>query len=187
MIRLACIADAGEIAAIYDDYARRTCFTFAENGPGEAHYANLICAGYYPVIVWEEDSRIAGFAYADLFRTKDAYRWDVELTLYLRPDCKGRGMGTRLMKALLALLREQHFLLAYSCITSSNEPSLHLHRKLDFTCLGDFPHTGYKHGRWHGVTWMQYALGNFSAQPQEPIPVSALAAQRINDILEACQ
>jgi len=184
MIRLARPEDAAQIAAIYDHYARTTCFTFAERGPDAAHYAQVITQGYYPFLVWEEDECVAGFAYADLFRTKDAYRWDVELTLYLRPECTGRGMGSRLMRTLLALLKAQGFLLAYSCITSSNAPSLALHRKLGFSALGEFLRTGFKHGQWHGVTWMQYALGTFSDAPQEPVPVSSLAADTVSRILE---
>lgn len=184
MIRPARPDDAAQIAAIYDHYARTTSWTFAERGPEAARYAEAIARGDYPFLVWENAECVAGFACAEPFRPHDAYRWDVELTLYLRPDCTGRGMGARLMKALLTILQTQGYLTAYSCITSSNAPSLALHRRLGFAALGEFPQTGFKHGQWHGVTWMQYTLGEFTAPPQEPLPVRTLAPQALSDILK---
>ena len=184
MIRPARPEDAAQIAAIYDHYARTTPWTFAEHGPGADHYADLIQQGVYPVLVWESDGAITGFAYADLFRTKDAYRWDVELTLYLHPAHTGKGMGTRLMKTLLTILKAQGYLTAYSCITSSNAPSLALHRRLGFASLGEFPQTGFKHGQWHSVTWMQYTLGEFTVNPQDPLPMRMLIPHTLSDILK---
>ena len=58
----------------------------------------------YPFLVAEEDGRVQGFIYAGAFRTKEAYRWDVELTLYLAPGSTGRGLGRLLMDACLRLL-----------------------------------------------------------------------------------
>lgn len=184
MIRPARPNDAAQIAAIYDHYARTTPWTFAERGPEAAHYASIIAEGRYPFLVWEEDGAVAGFACAEQFRPHDAYRWDVELTLYLRPERTGRGMGARLMRALLAILKEQGYLTAYSCITSSNAPSLALHRRLGFAALGEFPRTGFKHCQWHGVTWMQYTLGESTENPPEPLLVRALSPQTLSDILK---
>jgi len=187
MIRPARTDDAAQIAAIYDHYARTTPWTFAERSPETVHYAAVIAEGRYPFLVWEDDGAVAGFACAEQFRPHDAYRWDVELTLYLRPEYTGKGIGSRLMKALLAILRAQGYLTAYSCITSSNAPSLALHRKLGFCALGEFPRTGYKHGQWHGVTWMQYTLGEGSEAPSEPVPVSGIAPQTLIHILQEAE
>jgi len=184
LIRRAVPADAPAVAAIYAHYVRETAITFATEAPTAADYATRMADGRFPFLVAEESGCVLGFIYAAPFRQKEAYRWDVELTLYLRPECTGRGMGSRLMRTLLALLKAQGFLLAYSCITSSNAPSLALHHKLGFAALGEFLRTGFKHGQWHGVTWMQYALGTFSDAPQEPVPVSSLAADTVSRILE---
>lgn len=184
MIRPARIEDTAQIAAIYDHYARTTSWTFAERGPESARYAEAIAQGDYPFLVWEEAGLVAGFACAEPFRPHDAYRWDVELTLYLRPERTGQGMGARLMKALLAILQTQGYLTAYSCITSSNAPSLALHRRLGFNTLGEFSMTGFKHGQWHGVTWMQYTLGEFTDNPQDPLPMRALIPHALSDILK---
>lgn len=184
MIRPARPEDAAQIAAIYDYYARTTSWTFAERGPGAAHYADLIQQGVYPVLVWESEGTVTGFAYADIFRPHDAYRWDVELTLYLHPEYTGKGMGSKMMRTLLAILKAQGYLTAYSCITSSNASSLALHRRLGFNSLGEFSMTGFKHGQWHGVTWMQYTLGEFTANPLDPLPMRALSPHTLSDILK---
>lgn len=184
MIRPARPADAAQIAAIYDHYARTTPWTFAERAREACAYAQEIRQGRYPFLVWEEMGEVTGFACAEMFRPHDAYRWDAELTLYLLPGQTGRGLGSRLMKALLALLAAQGFLTAYSCITSSNEASLRLHDRLGFLRLGEFPCTGYKHGAWHGVTWMQYTLRQPCAEPEDPIPFSALDEAILSGILK---
>jgi len=179
MLRPARTADASAIAALYEHYARETAITFACHAPGGVHYAQVIDEGHYPFLVSEEDGRITGFAYAAAFRPHDAYRWDVELTLYLLPGCTGHGTGT-------ALLKRQRFLLAYSCITASNAVSLHLHEKLGFDMLGTFPNTGYKLGQWHSVVWMALELGDRENPPPEPIPFRELPKAEVAALISGC-
>lgn len=181
MIRPARPDDASAIAAIYDYYARTTTVSFALHAPDPEAYRQAILEGRYPFLVCEEEGVIAGFACAEAFRPHHAYRWDAELTLYLLPAFTGRGLGSRLMGALLRLLRRQGFLLAYSCVTADNAASLQLHRHMGFQLLGTFPDTGYKHGRWLSVVWLSFALGEHRADPPEPtafrsIPMAEVAA-----------
>lgn len=183
MIRPARAADASAIAAIYEHYARETAVTFANHAPEERHYIEAITLGDYPFLVDEENGRITGFAYAAAFRPHDAYRWDVELTLYLLPGHTGRGVGTALMKALLRLLRRQRFLTAYSCITANNAVSLRLHDRLGFEMLGTFPDTGYKLGQWHSVVWMAFSLGEKGNPPPEPVPFRDLPAAEVAGLI----
>ena len=102
------------------------------------------------------------------FRTKEAYRWDVELTIYADPAHIGVGIGKELMAVCLEKLREMGYLNAYSCITLPNERSVGLHRRFGFEDLGIFQKTGYKLGKWHDVIWMGYVLGNIVDAPKEP-------------------
>lgn len=168
LIRPASTADASAIAAIYGYYVRETCVTFICQEPSPAHYAEQIQEGKYPFLAAEENGEVVGFAYAAAFRPHDAYRWDVELTIYLQPGRKGQGTGSLLMSALLEELGRLGYLTAYSCITVPNERSVALHRRFGFEELGVFPNTGYKHGQWHGVLWMSKALGELANPPQEP-------------------
>lgn len=169
-IRPATAADAPAIAAIYDHYAQETCVTFNTQGPAAEHYAKQIADGQYPFLAADEDGKVVGFAYAAAFRPHDAYRWDVELTIYLRPGCEGQGSGSRLMDALLKALTRLGYLTAYSCITVPNDRSVALHKRFGFTELGVFPATGYKHGQWHSVLWLSKTLGELASPPPEPRP-----------------
>lgn len=170
LIRPAQTADAAAIAAIYGHYVRETCVTFICNEPSAAHYAVQIAEGKYPFLVAEEAGEVVGFAYAAAFRPHDAYRWDVELTIYLKPGREGRGTGSLLMSALLKHLTNLGYLTAYSCVTVPNERSVALHKRFGFEELGVFPATGYKHGQWHSVLWLSKTLGELANPPREPRP-----------------
>lgn len=167
-IRTAAPADAASVAAIYDYYVRHTAITFADHTPSPEEYARQMADARYPFLVAEEGGRVVGFAYAAPFRTKEAYRWDVELTIYADPAHIGVGIGKELMAVCLEKLREMGYLNAYSCITLPNERSVGLHRRFGFEELGVFRKTGYKLGKWHDVIWMGYVLGNFDDTPDEP-------------------
>ena len=167
-IRFACPADAQAIHAIYAHYARETAVTFADEAPSAAHYAAQIADRRYPFLVAEEDGQVAGFLYAGEFRTKAAFRWDAELTLYLAPGRTGHGLGSALLSAGLALLTAQGYVNAYSCVTLPNPASIALHRRFGFTELGVFPRTGYKLGRWHDVIWLGRRLAVPEGAPPEP-------------------
>ncbi len=173
LIRRAAASDAAAIATIYAHYVRETAITFATHTPTAEEYAARITDDRYPFFVADESGDVSGFIYAAPFREKEAYRWDVELTIYLAPGCEGRGTGRALMDACLRTLTVQGYLNAYSCITLPNERSIGLHRRFGFEELGVFRKTGYKMGAWHDVIWMGKVLGDHSAAPGEPRSVSA--------------
>lgn len=169
-------ADAPRMAEIHAHYVRATAITFVCTPPTAASFAEKLAelSPRYPFLAAEEDGEVIGFAYASPLRPHDAYRWDVELSLYLAPDRLGRGAGAMLMARLLRLLQRQGFLNAYSCITVPNDRSMALHRRFGFEQVGLFPNAGYKLNAWHGVAWLCKALGSFDGMPPEPVPFSAL-------------
>lgn len=171
LIRRATPADAPAVAGIYAHYVQHTAITFATEAPSPADYAARMADERFPFLVAEDGGEVLGFVYAAPFRTKEAYRWDVEMTIYLALGMTGRGTGSALMERCLQCLRAQGFLNAYSCITLPNERSVALHRRFGFRELGVFPETGYKLGRWHDVVWMGKVLGDFDHAPEEPSPV----------------
>lgn len=173
-IRRAVPADAPAIADIYTHYVRETAITFATVPPTAEDYAARMADDRFPFFVADERGAVAGFAYAAPFRQKEAYRWDVELTIYLAPGREGKGTGAELMKVVLSTLRAQGYLNAYSCITLPNERSVGLHRRFGFAELGVFPKTGYKMGKWNDVIWMGRELGSFAGEPAEPKRLSDL-------------
>lgn len=168
MVRYANFADAPVIRDIYAHYVRRTAITFATEEPTTADLVAKISDARYPFLVAEKNGRLVGFAYADSFRKKEAYRWDVELSIYLAPGIEGQGFGTELMEELLRILTHQGYVNAYSCITLPGERSVRLHKRFGFRELGVFPRTGYKLGQWHDVIWMSKTLNDPEDKPQEP-------------------
>lgn len=174
LIRRAALADAAAVAAIYAHYVRETAITFATAAPTAEDFAARIADDRYPFFIADDAGEVAGFIYAAPFRTKEAYRWDVELTIYLAPGCEGHGTGRLLMDVCLRCLTAQGFLNAYSCITLPGERSVGLHHSFGFSELGVFPKTGYKLGSWYDVIWMGKVLGSFRDGPSEPQPVSAV-------------
>lgn len=168
MIRFATFADASTVAAIYAHYVHRTSITFVAEAPTAADFVSRISDPRYPFLVAEHNGRVVGFAYASMFRTKAAYRWDVEFSIYLAPGIEGQGIGSRLMEELLAAVEKQGYLNAYSCITMPNDRSVNLHKKFGFEELGRFPRSGYKMGQWHDVIWMGLRLAEAEGDPEEP-------------------
>lgn len=168
LIRSAAAQDAAAVAAIYDWYAQHTAITFAAQGPTSAEFAARMADTRYPFFVAEEQGSIAGFIYAAPWRTKEAYRWGVELTVYLAPGHEGRGAGSLLMARCLETLTAQGYLAAYSCVTLPNPRSIGLHRRFGFEETGIFRRAGWKLGQWHDVVWLAKQLGPQEGEPAAP-------------------
>ena len=101
--------------------------------------------------------RIAGYATLSSYRTKEAYASTVELSVYIAPDLRRRGVASRLMEEILKLAREdERTHLVVSVITSGNEASAALHNKFGFTFAGNIPEAGVKFGEYQGID--QYYL-----------------------------
>lgn len=169
-------SDAAAMAAIHAPYAAGTAVTFQVEPSTEALFLHKMeeNAGRFPFLVCEEEGRVTGFAYASPLRTKEAYQWDAELTVYLARGMGGRGAGSGLYGRLLALLRAQGFAAAYGCVTVPNEASDALHRRFGFREVGRFPASGYKLGRWHDVAWYHLPLQTLPDPPPPPLAFAEL-------------
>lgn len=172
-IRIAGEADAQFVHDVYGHYVYHSEATFSTENPDVESYRNKILHTLetHPFYILEVDGKPCGFAYGGQIRPHEAYRWDVEATIYLAPDAPRRmGLGSYLYAKLLDMLKRQGYKNVYGVITDCNEPSLALHRAMGFAQAGHFQHMGYKNGHWLGVIWMQYDFGGFEGAPQEPVP-----------------
>jgi len=172
-IRIATEKDATFVHDVYGHYVYHSNATFSTENPSVDAYAEKIrhTLEMYPFYICEVDGQPCGFAYGAQIRPHEAYRWDVEATIYLSPDAPRRtGLGSALYLALLDTLEKQGFKTVYGVITDQNEPSLALHRALGFQQAGHFTNMGYKNGQWLGVIWMQRDFGDFTGVPANPIP-----------------
>lgn len=163
LIRPSTEADLPAIAAIYGDAALTGTGTFELEPPGEAEMAKRrddVLAKGMPWLVAEVDGRVLGYAYANHFRPRLAYRFCVEDSIYLHRDARGQGLGTLLLAELIARCEAAGARQMLAVIgDSANAGSIGLHRRLGFEHTGVLKSAGWKFDRWLDVVIMQRALG----------------------------
>ena len=169
-IRLATQADAPAIAAIYSPYVEDTRISFEEVAPGAAEMAMRMSNPLYPWLVAEQGGRVAGFANSSAFRVRRAYRWSVEVGIYVAPEAKRCGLGRALFEKLLDLLTAQGFVSAIGAIALPNEASAGFHEALGFVHTGTYREVGFKLGEWADVGLWQRDLAPRTDEPIEPRP-----------------
>jgi phosphinothricin acetyltransferase len=179
-VRAASPDDAAAIAAIYAPYVTASVISFETEAPGAAVIAQRMAEGadLYPWLVAcdPETGEVTGYAYACAFRTRPAYRFSVETTVYVADGAQRRGIGTLLYGALLPVLEAQGYAQAIAAITLPNEASVRLHERLGFHQVGTYERVGFKFREWRSVGLWQRALCPLSTRPEEPKPVSAVRA-----------
>lgn len=160
MIRLAKLSDAKQIADIYNYYVENTFVTFEEQSLSEQEMRQRIESKLkkYFFLVWEEDGEILGYAYADEWKTRCAYNYTVESSVYLKQEAAGKGIGTKLYTKLLELLKEKGIHIVLAGIAIPNDASIALHEKLGFEKTGQLKEVGFKADRWIDVGYWQYTL-----------------------------
>lgn len=168
-IRDATPADIAAITAIYEPAVLEGTASFELEPPDQAEMARRmasILAGGYPYLVAEHGGRVIGYAYASAYRTRPAYRWSVENTVYISPAAKRTGCGRTLLEALIEACVAKGYRQMIAVIgDSGHSASIGLHRALGFTFCGTIHSVGYKHGRWLDSVIMQRALGPGDATP----------------------
>jgi L-amino acid N-acyltransferase YncA len=172
-IRAATADDAAAIASIYAPYVAGSIVSFETQPPDADEMAQRIAeAGdLYPwFAACDEDGALLGYAYAAAFRSRPAYRFTVETTVYVADGAHRRGIGTSLYRALLPVLEGQGFAQAIAAITLPNEASVRLHEALGFSQIGTYEKVGFKFREWRSVGLWQRALAPLSTRPEEPKP-----------------
>ncbi|TCR90067.1 GNAT family N-acetyltransferase [Rhizobium sp. BK376] len=162
-LRDATPADMPLITEIYRDSVLNGTASYEIVPPDEAEMASRflgITEKGYPYIVAEDENGVfLGYAYASAFRTRPAYRWMVEDSIYLAPDARGRGVGKLLLGELLWRCESLGFRQMIAVIGGAHPASIALHRAAGFSETGLLKGTGYKHGRWLDTMLMQKVLG----------------------------
>lgn len=169
-IRTAVIADAEAIQRIYAPIVLKTAISFEEIPPSVDEIAQRITMTLqtYPYLVAEEGGEIKGYAYASQHRARPAYRWAVDVTVYIAESARRQGIGRLLYKTLLPILEKQRFRAAYAGIAQPNEGSVGLHESLGFDHIGTYPEVGFKLGEWHDVGYWRLGLCQLTP-PLEPL------------------
>lgn len=163
-IRPAIPADASAIVAILGHAIRTSVAHFGDIAPSEAAVQRDIAQhDTHPFLVWEDGGQVLGFANLRPWKARAAYRWAAEIGIYLAPSAQGKGVGGRLVDALIVQGRSAGLRTLVAGMTLPNPSSQRLFEGRGFTAAGVFPQIGHKHGRWHDVGYWTRRLA-----PPEP-------------------
>ena len=182
-IRLVTESDVPALLQIYGGYVRTSAVTFEYDVPTEQEFRSRIekTLEKYPYFAAESDGVILGYAYAGAFRTRPAYGWAAELSIYLSPEARGKGLGRMLYETLERSLRRMGIVNLYACISwpetedeylDRNSHDFHAH--MGFVTVGQFHRCGYKFGRWYDMIWMEKIIGEHTCPPMDVIPYPLL-------------
>ena len=170
-IRDATLDDAAAIQAIYAHHVETGLASFEEEAPSVAEMAARHAAAHragYPYLVAERTGEVVGYAYASAYRSRPAYRFTVEDSVYVRRGQEGQGVGSALLAALIARCEAGPWRQMIAVIgDSGNAASIALHRRFGFRDVGVLRAVGFKHGRWVDTVLMQRPLGPGDETPPE--------------------
>ncbi|OCO99707.1 MULTISPECIES: GNAT family N-acetyltransferase [unclassified Ensifer] len=175
-LRDATLADLPAITEIYRESVLNGVATYEVAAPSEAEmrtrFETIIGNGYPYMVAVDGRGTIIGYAYASGFRTRTAYRFLVEDSIYLAPGARGKGAGKALLVELVRRCTELGFRQMVAVIGGAHPASIAVHRSVGFAHQGTMKATGFKHGRWLDTAIMQLALGEgeTSDPPEDVYP-----------------
>lgn len=163
-IRAAAAADLPAITAIYGHAVLTGTASYEYDAPSLEEMTrrfDAIIGGNFPYLVAYTADKVLGYAYASAFRTRPAYRFMVEDSIYVAPEAQGLGIGTLLLAELLARCEASGFrqMIAVIGDAETNRGSARLHALMGFVECGRIKNSGFKFDRWCDTLLMQRALG----------------------------
>ncbi|MDX2197383.1 MAG: GNAT family N-acetyltransferase [Phycisphaerae bacterium] len=178
--------DAPEIARIVNWAVAHSAANFSYDPEPAADYAaqwreTHAMYPWYVAIADSADSRAAsprpliGYCRASKWKTRAAYAWTCETSIYIDPAYHGRGVGRALYQRLIRTLAAQGYRRLIGGVTVPNPASERLHESLGFVRVAHYPQLGWKFGRWHDVAYFELSLGD-DAPPGEIRPVAMVEA-----------
>ena len=156
--------DAAGVLDIYGPIVMETHISFEEEPPSLEQISERIARSHLWLVA-ELGDGIVGYAYASHFHPRSAYRWSTEVSVYLSPEARGRGLGRQLLGLLLERLREMGFVNAFGGVALPNPASVRLFESLGFRKIAHWDQVGFKHGSWYDVDWWQLRLRDASIPP----------------------
>ena len=177
-LRLATAADAAAVRAIYAPFVRDAWVSFEAEVPSEAEVARRIAASApaHPWLVATDADAVVGYAYASPHRSRAAYQWSADVSVYVAEGHRQRGVARALYGALFDVLRLQGMANAYAGIALPNAASVGAHEALGFEPVGVYRAVGYKLGAWRDVGWWSLRLGE-GAAPDPPRTLADVRAE----------
>lgn len=185
-IRNAKVSDAQHILQIYDYYVQNTAITFEYVTPTIEDFKNRMFKTMqnYPYLVALENNNIVGYAYADVFGERAAYKHSSEVTIYIDKNHQKCGIGKMLYSKLESVLKEMNIYNLYACVAYPQKDDKYLttnsadfHEHVGFKKVGNFYKCGYKFGQWYNMIWLEKIIAIHNDNPTSFIPYPALENQ----------
>lgn len=160
VIRFVRPEDASSLCGIYNHYIENSIITFEVEAVTTQMMRDRIglACEKHPWLVYEVGKKIVGYAYASSWKSRCAYRFSVETTVYLAADQTGKGIGTRLYKELIEVLKKTSCHSLIAGIALPNDASIALHENLKFEKIGHFKEVGWKFDKWIDVGYWESLL-----------------------------
>ncbi len=164
MIRVAKEADSAQLAAIYGWYVENTAVSFEYEAPTTEEFSWRIreTLQTHPFLVCEENGELMGYAYAHPLIRRKACDWAVEVSIYIRKDARGKGIGRALYETLEKVLLLQNICTLEACVASADQmdefltdSSVRFHKRMGYAQVGKMTDCGYKFGRWYHLLWLE--------------------------------
>lgn len=155
--------DVADILAIYKPYITDTVISFETEVPSIEEFSERIdnIQKEFPYLVCEVDGKVVGYAYASKHRARSAYKYSVDVSVYVASNYHHKGIGKALYTSLFGLLNKYDYYSAYAGITLPNDKSIGLHKSFGFTEVGIYHNVGYKDGKWLDVIWLEKPLKEY--------------------------
>lgn len=184
-VRPARLSDCEGMLKLYAPYVEETAISFEYEIPTLSEFQERFrsISGWFPWLLCEVEGELAGYAYASAAFERAAYQWDADLSVYLSPRFHRLGIASQFYGCLEQLLALQGYFKLYALVTSENERSLKFHRARGFQEVATFRRTGYKFGRWHGVTWLERDIGGSEFPEAAPCAFSQVEPGAVENIL----
>ncbi|WP_314347524.1 GNAT family N-acetyltransferase [Mammaliicoccus vitulinus] len=161
MIRNATEHDLNGILNIYNDAIvhTTTVYTYEKTNLDERkEWFNSKLKSNLPVLVFEKDGEVAGFASFGPFRDWAAYQYTIEHSIYVNPNYRRQGIASQLLDQLILIAKENGYRTMVAGIDSSNEGSVILHKRKGFKHVGTLEKVGYKFETWLDLVFYQIDL-----------------------------
>lgn len=177
-LRVATVADAQELLNIYAPYVENTAISFEYEAPMVEEFARRIAEvlEQFPYLAAVHDGTIVGYAYAHPYGVRKAYSWAVELSVYVKKDCRSLGVGRKLYETMEALLKAQNITNLYALVAGVDvedeyltHDSLKFHHAMGYEQVGKLHQAGYKFGRWYDMITVEKIIADHPAKQPDVV------------------
>ena len=179
VVRDAELSDALRILEIYSHYVAETAVSFEYTVPTPVEFEERMrgTMARYPYLVAERDGVVAGYVYAGAFKSRAAYSWSCEMSIYLDRNAHRQGLGRKLYDAMEQKLRAMGIRNLYACIAcpaGDSDPYLtwdspKFHSRMGYQTVGTFHKCASKFGRWYDMIWMEKYIGGHEDRPEKVV------------------